>query len=578
MNQIADGSHICPVCGKSTTTTPIAHHILPGTILNGKYTVGNVLGEGGFGITYVGMDNTLELKVAIKEFFPSGYANRNHTQSNEVILTTSKQTDFFKNGKDRFLQEARSLAKFTGEPGIVNVRDFFECNNTAYIVMEFLNGADLNNYMKKNGIFKAEDIFAQMMPVMRSLEKIHATGLIHRDISPENIMRLENGILKLMDFGSARHYHNQEKALSVMLKQGYAPEEQYSKNGKQGPWTDVYGLCATIYKCITGIVPEDGLDRIHGDELKKPSELGITINPALERILMYGLAVFRENRCQDMTELMELTQKALRGEAITLKNEGNTQGIDAMKSAMASDSVHKTMIADDLDIEYNNAGVPVKTYQPVVTPQPVNNTYQPPVTTQPIPVPIPQKQNAPKAKKEKTGKKPVALIIIALILVLAIAGGAVAFFVIPKSELGEWQTEISLYDLAAGADSAGIILLDEEDKGMIKSYLSKSMITLSITFYEDNEYDIVALGDEMDAAAETFYNETGYPLKYSFSQDNYGNYVVMEGTYEREGKYIYLNDNDDMCLTVNVGFNSIKVVEDEVFGGMLTDKKLEIVE
>ena len=202
MNQIADGSNVCPICNKPTSSAPIAHHILPGTILNGKYTIGNVLGEGGFGITYVGLDNTLQVKVAIKEFFPSGYANRNHTQSNEVILTTNKQTDFFANGKERFLQEARSLAKFTGEVGIVNVRDFFECNNTAYIVMEFLDGADLNNFMKTHGTFKAEDIFALMMPVMRSLEKIHASGIIHRDISPENIMRLQSGTLKLMDLGS----------------------------------------------------------------------------------------------------------------------------------------------------------------------------------------------------------------------------------------------------------------------------------------------------------------------------------------------------------------------------------------
>ena len=392
-----------------------------------------------------------------------------------------------------------------------------------------------------------------------------------------------------------------------MLKQGYAPEEQYSKNGKQGPWTDVYGLCATIYKCITGVVPEDGLDRIHGDELKKPSELGIAINPALERILMYGLAVFRENRCQDMRELMELTQKALRGESITLKNEGNTAGAQAMNNAMAADSVHKTMIADDLDIPQVNTARPVNTYQPTgntyqptgntyqppVAPQPVNNTYQPtgntyqPVnntyqptgnTYQPVPAPAPKKQKAPKVKKEKSGKKPTALIIIAVILVLAIAGGLIAFFVIPKSELGEWQTEVSLYDLAMGADSAGIISLDSETKDMLKSYLSKSMVTLCITFYEDNEYDIVALESDMDSASETFYEKSGYPLQYSFSKDNYGNYIIVEGTYEREGKYIYLNDDDSLCLTVNVGFNTIEVIEDEVFGGMLNDKKLEIAE
>ncbi len=338
-------SDSCPLCKDAKKAVNAPHHIAPGTVIGGKYTVGNPLGEGGFGITYAGLDNTLEVKVAIKEFFPSGYVNRNNTFSNEVTVTTQKQKDFFEGGKEKFLQEARSVARFLDEDGIVSVRDFFEDNNTAYIVMEYLDGLNLNDYTKKNGIFSAEEIFTLMLPIMDSLERVHEGGIIHRDISPENIMFLKKKKnLKLMDFGAARHYQNQEKALSVMLKQGYAPEEQYRKNGIQGPYTDVYGLCATIYKCITGKIPDDGLDRLYEDTLKKPSELSANISPALETVLMYGLAVHAKDRCQDMHELKELVIKALRNEPIEIRTDAKV-----CKEPAPAPDINRTMIADEDD-------------------------------------------------------------------------------------------------------------------------------------------------------------------------------------------------------------------------------------
>ena len=323
MNQKGSAA-VCPYCHKENNSLSSAHHLRPGTVLNHKYLVGYAIGEGGFGITYIGRDTTLDVRVAIKEFYPSGYSDRNSNKESTLTFSSDKKRAFFEKGKQRFLVEARSVAMFSSEKGIVDVRDYFEANGTAYIIMEYLDGIDLNQYLNTYGAMAVDKVFDLMLPVMRSLEKINAAGIIHRDISPDNIMYLRDGSLKLMDFGSARHFTNEEKEMSVMLKQGYAPEEQYRKNGNQGPWTDVYGMCATIYRCITGIVPEDGLDRIHEDTLKPPSELGVTISPALETVLMYGLAVFKENRCQNMTELIALVSKARMGDRVYIAPIGGT--------------------------------------------------------------------------------------------------------------------------------------------------------------------------------------------------------------------------------------------------------------
>ena len=310
MSEIPDGE-VCRNCLCSTATEPSPHHLKPGQILNGKYLVGNCIGEGGFGITYIGKDLVLDIKVAIKEFFPNGYVNRNNSVTQIVTATTEAQQDFFNKGKVRFLEEAKNIAKFIDEPGVVSVREFFEANSTAYIIMEYLDGENLSRYVKRNGKMPANKVFSLMLPIMKSLNRVHQAGIIHRDISPDNIMYMKNGTLKLMDFGSARYFANEEKEMSIMLKQGYAPEEQYRKNGHQGPWTDVYGLCATIYRCITGIVPLDALDRMHEDKLRKPSQIGVEISPQLEAVLMFGLAINHERRYKNMMGLMNGVQQAL---------------------------------------------------------------------------------------------------------------------------------------------------------------------------------------------------------------------------------------------------------------------------
>ena len=279
-------------------------HILKyGRILNNRYVIEEVLGEGGFGITYKGIDRLLDVEVAIKEYFPQGFVTRNNVYSQQITITQMKYEDLFYKGKQRFLSEARVLAKFNKEPGIVSVTDFFEENNTAYIVMEYLDGITLKGYMEYNGLLSVNDILELMSPLMKALDVVHKAGLIHRDISPDNIMLLGNGGVKLMDFGAARMYTEfGQKSLSIMLKHGYAPEEQYRTHGVQGPWTDIYALSATIYKCITGITPLESLQRVLADTLQRPSQLGVAIQPWQEYALLKGLSVRQEDRYQNIQE------------------------------------------------------------------------------------------------------------------------------------------------------------------------------------------------------------------------------------------------------------------------------------
>ncbi len=278
------------------------HHLPFRTILNGKYMVQRVLGEGGFGITYEGWDLNLELKVAIKEYYPSGFVTRGNT---EVIAYTGSGEEYYEKGKQKFLSEAKTLARFYFLPGIVGVKDFFLENNTAYIVMEFLDGVTLKTYTEQaGGRLPSQQVLDFMRPVMHSLAEVHKSGLIHRDISPENIMITKEGQVKLLDFGAARDISPEgEKSLSVLLKPGYAPEEQYRTHGEQGPWTDVYALCATIYRCVTGESPEEPLERARHDELKPPSMMGAQLTPQQDMAIVRGLSLYAENRFQNVEEL-----------------------------------------------------------------------------------------------------------------------------------------------------------------------------------------------------------------------------------------------------------------------------------
>ena len=327
------------------------------TVLAGKYLVGPVLGEGGFGITYAGYDLNMETRIAIKEYFPVELVTRDTTRrtvgkdgtasggqvsesastsgggSDRVISLSGEKSKTYQQGLKKYVDEARNVSQFADIPGIVSVKDFFYENDTAYIVMEYIEGVSLKEYLKqKGGKVSEEEALAILRPVLEALEKVHAAGIVHRDISPDNIMltftekeKAEQAsasdtastsastavygnisAVKLIDFGAARMTSkNDQKSLTIILKHGYAPEEQYRSHGEQGPWTDVYALCAVLYRMLTGKVPEPAMDRLFSDGLKSPEELGVKVSPAVSEAIMRGLAVKKEERIQSVRELMD---------------------------------------------------------------------------------------------------------------------------------------------------------------------------------------------------------------------------------------------------------------------------------
>ena len=274
------------------------------TILRGSYVVGKALGEGGFGITYVGMDLNLQIKVAIKEFFPYGYAVRRGKGDKMVCHFEGEKGQFFLQEKAKFIEEARTLAQLDEQPGVVKVRDYFEENGTAYIVMEFLEGMTLKEYIsQKGGKLMPEEVLSLMNPVIKSLAGVHDKNVIHRDISPDNIMITNTGKVKLIDFGAAIRRKNAEDDNVILYKEGFSPLEQVTGEGELGTYSDIYALCGTMYYAMTGKLPVSPLGREQADTLQSPSQMGVIIKPLVEAAIMYGMEVAAEDRIKNATDL-----------------------------------------------------------------------------------------------------------------------------------------------------------------------------------------------------------------------------------------------------------------------------------
>lgn len=353
------------------------------TGLIGRYVIQEVLGQGGFGITYLGIDKLYGNKVAIKEYYPQKIAMRKAQYEDVVTVTSIEEKNNYDKGKKRFLDEAQVMARFNKNEGIVKILDFFEANNTAYIVMEYLEGITLKQYLGKYGVLQFRNLIEMMLPLLEALIEIHSQGLIHRDISPDNIMVQHNGKLKLMDFGAARDYtESGNKSLTVILKPGYAPPEQYQTHGVQGPWTDIYALCATIYKCLTGITPPDAIARVMDDKFKEPDQLDGKLSPDIKKILWKGMNIFPEERYQDIGEFGEDVYDAL-----FIPEENKKLDLDNEKN-----------IDEDLDS-------PDKDNEPVLKDDKIEGAVK--------------KTSIPKKEKRKSPVKKVLVIIVCLLL----AGG-----------------------------------------------------------------------------------------------------------------------------------------------------------
>ena len=316
--QYDDSFDICPHCGYAEGTEPeLATYMRPGAILKERYVIGRALGHGGFSVTYLAWDALLLHKVAIKEYLPSEYATRRPGESRLTVFT-GKEGEYFQFGKEKFLDEAKRLSAFQDEEGIVHVYDCFSANETAYLVMEYLDGITLSEYLKKEsavspqGRIAPEKAIAMLTPIMLSLQRVHDSGMIHRDIAPDNIMVLKDGGVRLIDFGAARHaVHDCGKSMTVIIKDGYSPEEQYNSHGVQGPAADVYALSATLYQMMTGVTPPGAIERGEylqqhkRDLLPPPSKYNKAITKAQETALLNGMALHTQERTQSVAELYE---------------------------------------------------------------------------------------------------------------------------------------------------------------------------------------------------------------------------------------------------------------------------------
>ena len=278
-------------------------HLPQHYILLDRYYIGRVLGQGGFGVTYLARDLRLDRVVAIKEYLPRDQCSRG---SDHVTVRSysGEKSDEFRYGLTTFLNEARNLSRLAGHPNIVSILDFAEANGTAYMVMEYIPGITLKKYLSEQGgvipYGMAKEI---LLHVMAGLARTHEAGLIHRDVSPDNILISSHGPVKLIDFGAARQAIGEKSQnLTMVLKPGYAPEEQYRSKGVQGPWTDVYATAATMYRCITGQVPPPAPDRMADDELVPPGRLCRDLSPSVEAAILQGLAVRAAQRPQTIKE------------------------------------------------------------------------------------------------------------------------------------------------------------------------------------------------------------------------------------------------------------------------------------
>lgn len=297
----------CAACGfdeRAAVSSPL--HLPMRTILHGQYLVGRALGQGGFGITYLAWDLALEMPVAIKEFLPTDFASRASAQLSVTPYGEDGAANF-ELGLEAFEGEARTLAKCHTLDGVVDVLNYFRENGTGYIVMHYLRGRTLREHLRaQSAPLPYGDAAAIVRPVLDALREVHRLGLVHRDISPDNLYICDSGRVCLLDFGAARNaVRDRSKSLSVQFKIGYTPEEQYRRHGAQGPWTDIYAAAATFYRALTGLTPPPSLDRLSLDQLRPPGALGVTMPRRAERALMRALAVQASARYRTIDEFLD---------------------------------------------------------------------------------------------------------------------------------------------------------------------------------------------------------------------------------------------------------------------------------
>lgn len=350
MNEIENPDQVCPICGynkRESEKRQKPRCLRPGSIVGENYLIGKVLGVGGFGITYLAKNLETEETLALKEYFPAEIAYRDiYTSSgNTISVDGSQKRRFYEIGLYNFEKEAKNLLLFQSLDGIVKVENYFRENETAYIAMEYVRGISLKAYLnKREKPLSEKQVLKMMKPVLCALEKVHDKGMIHRDISPENLILDRTGKVTLIDFGAARMATGDEtKSLTILLKHGYAPIEQYQSKGRQGAWTDIYALCATIYELISFRIPERSIDRARQDGMPTLKEIArhdknIHVSDVVSDVIQRGMEVNQEKRYQDIASFgMALYQREdWRQYTKTVYFTGNTTGKEGYKGTLES--------------------------------------------------------------------------------------------------------------------------------------------------------------------------------------------------------------------------------------------------
>ncbi len=408
MAPLAEGQDACPVCGKTNGDIPQRFSAMaPGTILRGRYLLGRVLGQGGFGITYIGMDLVLLRKVAVKEFFPTGIVTRDHTVSNHLRWEHTEGPITQATGPESFLKEARKMAALENIPTMVQVKDMFQENATSYIVMEYIEGRTLKDKLRQEGRMSFSQCVELLRPLMRDLALVHKHGLIHRDISPDNIMLRPDGRVCLLDLGAAKDLNLKTAQSSmVVAKSGFSPLEQYSAGSTIGPWTDVYAMCATIYYCVAGKCISPAIERMEEDTLDLSP-----FTPAQQRVLDQGLKSWARDRIRDMDTLVQLLEEAC-----------GAQEEAAWEDIPATEHTPPTVVSRQETVRET---IPAQHSARPVTEQ-ISATL-PMAPEEPKPEPKPEQEPAAPAKPRRKGTK--ILLAVAVVLVLAVA--AAVFYAFP---------------------------------------------------------------------------------------------------------------------------------------------------
>lgn len=297
MNEIEDHVTVCPICGyNESTLVQDSYYLDPGTVIGGKYIVGRVMDYNRFYVTYLGWDAEKSRKVTIQEYLPSDFSTRAKGETG-ITIYSGDALEQFEEGLSTFLNEGNTLEHLPEVSGILRVYDCIVENDTGYIINECWEGKKLKEVLDEGRVYDVDEAKAIVMSLLNALSQIHASQVMHYDICPNNVLISDTGETKLINFGAAKYTTtSNSKSLAIILKPGYAPEEQYRSMGEKGPWSDVYAVAALMYRLITGVEPEEAVERAMIDNLKPPSEMGVQLPKATENAILNALNVFREYR------------------------------------------------------------------------------------------------------------------------------------------------------------------------------------------------------------------------------------------------------------------------------------------